>query len=95
MYSRFELSKLQSSPPSTPTGSTMSLTSNSSSSESSQTQSIISDSMLQLPLPSDSTLASKRGSLDSGYASPKKKNNHLTEKQQQNNKKSSTAIKQG
>ena len=38
-------------------------------------QSAIPASMLQIPIPSESTLSKKRGSFDSGYSSPKKKDN--------------------
>ena len=70
MIYRFELSKLQKSPPSTPSESLISVGSDSSSSELTKTRSIIPDSILQLP----SNLASKRASFDSGYISPRKIN---------------------
>ena len=73
MY-RLELSTLQTSPPSTPSESLLSVGSDSSSSESAKARSLIPDSILQLPVPSDSNLASKRASFDSGYVSPRKFN---------------------
>ena len=69
-----ELSKLQTSPPSTRSESLISVASDTSSSEISNTRAAIPDSMLQLPVKSDSSLKTKRGSFDSGYASPKKSN---------------------
>ena len=64
------MSKLQKSPPSTPSESLISVGSDSSSSELTKERSIIPDSVLQLP----SNLASKRASFDSGYISPRKIN---------------------
>lgn len=71
---RLELSQLRTSPPSTPSESLISVGSDSSSSESSKPRSIIPDSILQLPVHSNSNLASKRASFDSGYISPRKVN---------------------
>ena len=77
---RLELSNLQSSPPSTPSESLLSVGSGSSSSELTKARAVIPDSILQLPVQSDSNLASKRGSFDSGYVSPRKINTSIKSK---------------
>ena len=68
------MSTLQTSPPSTPSESLLSVGSDSSSSESAKARLTIPDSILKLPVPSNSNLASKRASFDSGYVSPRKFN---------------------
>ena len=51
--------------------------------------------MLQLPVPSDSSLKSKRNSFDSGYASPKKINSNKHENQHTDMEKLSIAKIEG